>query len=344
MDSEKERNPATHERKTIYLAHAPEIEADVSVMRGWPSPVIPESALNSSLGTPDAEHVLQYLQAFYHGLPVKFLSTRLSFTSWGKSRSAKPPAHVGLRLGDTCVRIRTRASPDKIFARQLNLNDLLDAAIEVLPDDAYSILLLVEHDLYEDQDDDFCCGRTYGGSRVAVVSSARYHPLLDVSAGIDHAHMWPASHCKRYIDTLCGLTTREEISKEAREAGPLTAAVRAASTAPDWTVQLYGLWLSRLVRTASHELGHCLALDHCVYYACVMQGTAGMAEDVRQPPYLCPVCTSKLNRAILDVNEDKREKCCANERYKELSRFCQQWKQVAMFAGFGAWLDRMTES
>ena len=39
---------------------------------------------------------------------------------------------------------------------QLNLNDLLDVAVSILPDDAYAFLLLVEYDLSEDEDDNFC--------------------------------------------------------------------------------------------------------------------------------------------------------------------------------------------
>jgi archaemetzincin len=37
---------------------------------------------------------------------------------------------------------------------QLNLNDLLDAAIEILPADAYALIMLVEHDMFEDEDDE----------------------------------------------------------------------------------------------------------------------------------------------------------------------------------------------
>jgi hypothetical protein len=47
---------------------------------------------------------------------------------------------------------------------------------------------------------------------------------------------------------------------------------------------LTALWLGRACRTASHELDHCFGIDHCIYYARIMQGSASPAEDVRQPP------------------------------------------------------------
>ena len=74
------------------------------------------------------------------------------------------------------IGIRFRACADGAFLYQLDLNDILDVVISVLPVDAYAFLLLVEHDLYENEDDDFCCGRAYGGSRCAIVSMARYNP------------------------------------------------------------------------------------------------------------------------------------------------------------------------
>src|SRR6202035_5293660 len=45
-------------------------------------------------------------------------------------------------------------------------------------------------------------GRAYGGSRVAVVSTSRYNPVLDCVQDIDRQHSWPASHCESYIKDL----------------------------------------------------------------------------------------------------------------------------------------------
>ncbi|EEH35393.2 hypothetical protein PAAG_06440 [Paracoccidioides lutzii Pb01] len=112
------------------------------------------------------------------------------FTSWesegsGSSKSrAKPdePRYIGFNIKTECVRIRTLSSPDKVFPRQLNLDGLLDFFTKVA-------------------NDIFVCGRVYGGSRVAVVSTARYNPTLDGKQNIDREHNWPASHCQEYVNS-----------------------------------------------------------------------------------------------------------------------------------------------
>lgn len=80
---------------------------------------------------------------------------------------------MGLTTSAESIGIRTHPWKDGIFKGQLDLDELLDTAINILPDDAYALLMLVEHDLFEDEDDDFCCGQAYGGNREAVVSTAR---------------------------------------------------------------------------------------------------------------------------------------------------------------------------
>lgn len=371
---EKHRNKFTPERKTLYVANVPGVSQDVQTASQWAEP---EKRVNGEakkgkvdlpdhIKPPNADELREYLGAFYHGLPVKKFRETLEFTEWksgGKRRAKKDStsSFIGLRCGSSCTRIRTRSCPDGTFAQQLNLNDILDAAIAALPDDAYALLFLVDHDLYEDEDDDFCCGRAYGGSRVAVVSSARYNPTLLLCSGpdssIDLDHTWPASHCRSYVARLCGSAAPAARGKKRRlgehedksAASPLHDAVRAGSSAaahnrnldPD---ALAGLWLCLLARTASHELGHCLGIAHCAYYACVMQSTAGMAEDCRQPPYLCVVCLKKLTHAAREATASPAgfdETGYVIENYEALAGFCEKWKQVGMFAGYKAWLDNM---
>ncbi|KAK5653235.1 hypothetical protein OQA88_9134 [Cercophora sp. LCS_1] len=333
---ERQRNALTPDRKTIYLTAPPTISDQLAVMKGW--------AVSSSVQPPSIHEIQEYLAAFYHPLRVQLLATTVAFVPW-ETPVPSTPALVGLQIGETDVTgIRTRRCPDKAFPRQLNLNDILDAAIEALPRDAYALCMITNHDLYEDEDDDFCCGRAYGGSRVSVVSMARYRPQYD--EGLDHAHMWPASHCKSYVTGACGekgakrKKPRVEPSSESIdvEETPIGAAVKAALAAPGATWNLRGLWVSRVVRTVAHELGHCFCLAHCSYYACVMQSTTSVAEDVRQPPYLCPVCLAKVTRALGDANPRTREKDLTIARYEALARACDNWPDVAMFAGFQAWI------
>ncbi|KAK0836938.1 hypothetical protein LTR03_013226 [Friedmanniomyces endolithicus] len=78
-----------------------------------------------------------------------------------------------------------------------------------------------------------------------------------------------------------------------------------------------------------HELGHCFGIDHCTYYACIMQGTAGLSEDARQPPYVCPVDTAKLLTA---TGADEVE------WLRALLEFCDRFGEDALFSSFAAWL------
>ncbi|KAH6680311.1 hypothetical protein B0J14DRAFT_578345 [Halenospora varia] len=207
--------------------------------------------------------------------------------------------------------------------------------------------MLVRHDIYEDEEDDFACGRAYGGSRVAVVSSARYNPVLDGKQQVGREHAWPASHCQEYLKECCedGKDEDEGSRKKKRKIfkgqvekedskTPMRKAHEAHLSLPPFDKlsspgTLYGLWLARVCRTASHELGHCFGIDHCVYYACSMQGTASIIEDARQPPYLCPVDLAKVLQATgADVEE----------RYEALLGFCEKHGGAHLFAAYGAWI------
>ena len=368
---EKMRNPLTSRRKTIYVGPFPEIAPGLSPVQAWAVPALLKGSSKKHCDPPKINDVCKYLEAFYHPLPVKLLPEEVRFVPWtGDKTNKKQPEYIGLQVGDGVTRITTRPCPDENFTRQLNLNDIIDAAMGALPDDAYALVMLTYHDLYEDDDDDFCCGRAYGNSRVAVVSSSRYHPALDDDAGIDRTHMWPASHCAEYVETLCRDAAPEPTeTKPKTKRRKLTQPQENTSTtdnnasSPMHTIMqtaagpsrnnnlnnnLTGLWLSRLARTVSHELGHCFCLAHCSYYACVMQGTAGLAEDTRQPPYLCLVCLAKLTRAIRDVERGRgdgpgEEREWVIERYQALARFCEGWKGVGMFDGLRCWAGKRVE-
>ncbi|KAK2795872.1 hypothetical protein FQN51_000355 [Onygenales sp. PD_10] len=346
--NEEDRNKVTPRKNVVYLAVPPDIDEDVGFVRQWS---IPQVKCAKPPPEPDAENVLDYLKAFYHGLPVKILPKPLSFGTWeddsnqknsrGKDKSAEP-RYIGLNIKTESVRIRARASPDGLFKRQLNLDDLLDATISMLPKDAYALLLLVKQDLYEDDDDLFTCGRAYGGSRVAVVSTARYNPTLDGKQNVNREHSWPASHCQDYISSCAGASRPKKkakinpaIASEDDRSTPLQAALSAHKSLSSLELfptadQLSGLWLGRVCRTASHELGHCFGIDHCMYYACSMQGSASLAEDARQPPYLCLIDLAKMLQATGST---------AEERYLALLSFCTKHQETHLFAAYGAWIS-----
>jgi archaemetzincin len=347
---ESDRNPVTDERKTVYVVPVPSVAAEVKHVKGWTQPKLPSQA--STAVRPYHNEVVQYLAAFYHSLPVRLLfQPKLQFMAWDDGRPAKKKrskvSYVALFIGSEAVRIRARPSSDGLFGGQLNLEDILDAAIAMLPADAYALLLLMDHDLYEEEDNDFCCGRAYGGSRVAVVSSARYNPALDAKQEVEVEHSWPASHCQAYVDSCvrnaddgaappkkkARVTTKQQQAEAASpqpSSSAIQAAVRAFSAVSASSRSDSALWLARFCRTASHELGHCFGMDHCVYYACSMQGSAGLSEDARQPPYLCPVDLAKILRAA---------GAGPTKRYRALLAFCERFeRQERTFAAFAAWL------
>ncbi|KAJ7644025.1 hypothetical protein FB45DRAFT_987653 [Roridomyces roridus] len=341
--TDEDRNAVEPGRRTIYVAAPPKVDSDISFVNSWYEPKHAEPGA-ASVQTPGIQDIVDYLTAFYDGMPVKLLEEPLCLAKW-EGKLSKSPRYIGLKTATECIRIRTRASRDGVFLRQLNLDDLLDAAISILPEDAFALLMLVPFDIYESPDDDFACGRAYGGSRVAVISTARYHPGLDRHQNVDRVHAWPASHCKRYMDACCSQRPKKKSSgktpapasldpTEYATLSPLHAAVAAHDALPSLTdsptpAALSALWLGRACRTASHELGHCLGIDHCVYYACAMQGTASLKEDARQPPFLCPVDLAKLLSA---TGTDR------DSRYQSILAFCDKHLDCHLFSAFAAWI------
>jgi predicted Zn-dependent protease len=121
-----------------------------------------------ALSPENMDMVSGWVSAFYLPLRVKVLDMPLSKV--GRGVVASTPA------GD--YKIRARKCKDRMFDRQLSINDLIDAVIGSLPEDAFCACGVTAWDTFETSDDDFICGRAYGGSRVAVVSTARYAPSI----------------------------------------------------------------------------------------------------------------------------------------------------------------------
>ncbi|KAK2751846.1 Archaemetzincin-2 [Colletotrichum kahawae] len=374
------RNPITPDRKTLYVADVPRIEDSAAFMRDWAEPDV-EDIIDPEefprLEHPGTGDLVEYLTAFYHPLEVKLLPVPMRFVRWEGAREGKVagrPGMVGLATGETTiVGVRARPSKDEIARMQLNLNDLLDALMGVLPGDAYASVMVAAQDLYEDEEDDFCCGRAFGGSRISVVSSFRYRPVLDLAFGVEVGHMWPLAHCGRFVEGFCEEFERENgeeggrkrkrggrkaesdgevvLDLKKRTGTALGAAINAAKkvVVPKTKEDQRGLWFSRVARTAAHELGHCFGMDHCVYYACVMQGTAGLGEDARQPPYLCPGCEARVVYGLGEMGvveggnggrwAEGRKMEVERERMEAMRAFCEGWKGVGMFAGYWGWLE-----
>ncbi|OJD24921.1 hypothetical protein ACJ73_03713 [Blastomyces percursus] len=297
---EEDRNEITSRKKVVYVAASPILSLMFHLL------------INGKRREPSVIHQFQ-LQ---------------SWESCGTRRGPKTkskreePQYIGFNIGTECVPIRTRVSLDGIFPRY-------------------------ETRLYESADDTFVCGRAYGGSRVAVVSTSRYNPILDGKHNVDREHSWPASHCKDYVvksscidisnpkrRTKLSSSSNQDITSNDDALPPLPAALLAHKSLPPLdllptTTQLAGLCFSRVCRTANHALGHCFGIDHCMYYACSMQGSASLPEDARQPPYLCPIDLAKMLHAAGTT---------AKDRYLALLSFCKKHDEIHLFAASAAWI------
>ncbi|SDD29835.1 archaemetzincin [Pedobacter soli] len=76
------------------------------------------------------------------------------------------------------------------------------------------------------------------------------------------------------------------------------------------TSKQFKLSLERLLKTASHEIGHMFGLTHCIEANCLMNGTNSLAETDRSIARLCSKCQQKLN-ANLKYDNRKRLKALA---------------------------------
>lgn len=359
---EEERNPVTSKRKTIYLVVPPTITDEMAAMKDWvePGSKAPTSRRPTEHSELKMADLQAYVAAFYYGMPVKVLKKSFSWHKWdaegkqpydGRRLKPKQEELIGLRTpGDTMIGVRCRLSPDKA-AMQANLDDILDGLAENLPTDAYAIMMLLDLDMYEGDDDIFTGGRAYGGSRIAVVSSFRDNPMHEYSL-TSLEHRWPASHCSAYVASLCGGGGQQQTTSNVEESGPIVRAVRSVAGLPQKLLTskaMYVEWLSRISQTMTHELGHCFGLDHCVCYACVMQGCASSAEALRQPPYLCPVCLEKVATAIggalvKDWNKLHVRQRYAAERYEAIMKGCQlrdEQEDSVFWVGYRVWLQEM---
>lgn len=56
----------------------------------------------------------------------------------------------------------------------------------------------------------------------------------------------------------------------------------------------YPLSLRRTLKTAVHETGHMLGIQHCIAHQCGMNGSNNLEESDRTPLWFCPACEAKV--------------------------------------------------
>jgi predicted Zn-dependent protease len=152
---------------------------------------------------------------------------------------------------------------------------------EVMParaiHDAFAVIGITMEDIYSAPGDLFIAGMAAGGSKVAVLSFARYHPRIRM-----HFQDWDNYG---YASKSAEYSYFEEGKPRPKVSDERPAVLDAESRVN---------YLRRAGKLVVHELAHVYGIDHCIHYHCVMNGTGHLVEDFSAPAHLCAVCLRKL--------------------------------------------------
>ena len=158
---------------------------------------------------------------------------------------------------------------------QIYVESVLNILKRSVPSDAHCLVAITLHDFYSDESDLFIAGLAHGNCHVAAFSFFRYDPRLELSEEFWYDWRLKKSKSKTMATII----------------------------------------LLRSCRLLTHEIGHLLGIDHCIYYGCLMNGSGHLEEDFSQPLFLCPVDLRKLFRLVeFDVVH----------RYEQMLEFCTE--------------------
>lgn len=90
--------------------------------------------------------------------------------------------------------------------------------------------------------------------------------------------------------------------------------------------------LSRLIKIATHEIGHMFSLRHCIHAKCVMNGTNHLGETDATPARACSECQQKLLWNLRYDNRKRLQEQCAffdANGLKDELNLCQQDLKLA---------------
>lgn len=145
--------------------------------------------------------------------------------------------------------------------------------------DAFTVVGVTMCDLYSCAADLFVAGMAAGGSKVAVLSFARYHPMLKMCPEIwqSYGYITKSSNYSYFEDNK----RRPHTSAEAPSQESMASSARSE-------------FFRRAGKLLIHEMCHVYGIDHCIHYHCLMNGTAHLVEDFASPCHICCVCLRKL--------------------------------------------------
>lgn len=84
---------------------------------------------------------------------------------------------------------------------------------------------------------------------------------------------------------------------------------------PDRSAEDFRTFLSRTLKTATHETGHMFSMQHCIAWSCNLNGSNSLEESDQKPLWLCPECLAKICWA---------QKLDPTPRYQKLADFCKK--------------------
>ena len=262
-----------------------------------------------------------YLAAFYQGTAVGILppvTVRIDLakgrgTLLGKTvrwrdycpGNGQPMPHGQLDAGMVLAALKPRITKGGICK-----------GTGALPADGHCVLGVTMCDFFCDDDDVFTSGLACLTSRAGAFSFYRYGEATGGAMGRGVA--------------VASIGGGKKADKQAGKGGNATSASVGAAAAAS-AAEEHGVLLFRACKTAAHEILHMYGLGHCVYRACLMNGTGHLKEDFAAPPYLCPVDLAKLQVAL-------GAQCSLVPRYKALLAFCEA--QRAGFDQHAHWIRR----
>jgi archaemetzincin len=227
-------------------------------------------------GFPSASALVTFAST-YLGLPVKLWGTfKVRESPDGQMLAACPSRAEDASANRRSPRlIEMKLSCRKMDGHvQINCPRVLKQLKRFLPQDGLCLVALTAFDLYEANSDLFVAGLASGIDRVALFSFCRYDPRLSFSPELWH-----------------DVSVKSDRVKEEERRATL---------------------LARTCKLLVHEVCHLLGLDHCIFFACCMNGSGHLTEDFAQPIFMCPVCLRKLwTLSHFDVRV----------RYKDLAHF-----------------------
>ena len=174
---------------------------------------------------------------------------------------------------------------------QIYVQNVLDILKRSVPNDAHCLVAITLHDFYSDESDLFIAGLANGNCRVAAFSFFRYDPRLEHSE-----ELWYDWRLKK---------TKSKLMSE--------------------------IILLRSCRLLTHEIGHLLGIGHCIYYACLMNGSGHLEEDFSQPLFLCPIDLRKLSRLVGFDGVRRYEQMlqfCTNNGFNEESELLEKRLEI----------------